>query len=190
MVYGFVAEMKGRIRVASEVGKGTTFSLYFPRVGALEDVVAPGLVPSEQPVAPGKRERVLVVDDDPMVRKAVAAQLISLGYGVVEVSSPAEALRVIASGEPLDLVFSDIGMPGPIDGIELARLIRERRPDLKVLLTSGYPDLKTARSSEDSFVQWDILKKPYRRPDLKQALEDILSSPQAAQANAASATKH
>jgi signal transduction histidine kinase/ActR/RegA family two-component response regulator len=190
MVYGFVAEMKGRIKVASEVGKGTTFSLYFPRAGELQGVVAPGLVPSEQPLPRKMQERVLVVDDDPMVRKAVVAQLTSLGYGVIEVSSPAEALQVIAGEEPLDLVFSDIVMPGPIDGIELARLIRERRPDLKVLLTSGYPDLKTTRSAEDSYVQWDILKKPYRRPDLKQALEAILGSPQAAQGSAASATKH
>jgi DNA-binding NtrC family response regulator len=65
-------------------------------------------------------------------------------------------------------------MPGSIDGIELARLVRERRPDLKVLLTSGYPDLKAARSAEDSYVQWDILKKPYRRPELKQAVENAL----------------
>src|SRR5262249_5196935 len=154
---------KGRIRVASEVGKGTTFSLYFPRAAELQGVVAPGLAPTEQPVPLKTRERVLVVDDDPMVRKSVVAQLASLGYGVIEASSPAEALQVIASNEPLDLVFSDIVMPGPIDGIELARLIRECRPDLKVLLTSGYPDLKTTRSAEDSYLQWDILKKPYRR---------------------------
>jgi DNA-binding NtrC family response regulator len=70
-------------------------------------------------------------------------------------------------------------MPGSIDGIELARLVRERRPDLKVLLTSGYPDLKTARSSEDSYVDWDILKKPYRRPELKQALENVLCANEA-----------
>ena len=127
-----------------------------------------------------------------MVRKSVVAQLTSLGYAVIEVSSPAEALQVIASKEPLDLVFSDIVMPGPIDGIELAHLIRERRPDLKVLLTSGYPDLKTARSTEDSHLQWDILRKPYRRPDLKQALEAILgtSSLQVADGSAPSVTKH
>ena len=192
MVYGFVAETNGRIRVASEVGKGTTFSLYFPRAAELQGVVAPGLVPSERPAPLKTRERVLVVDDDAMVRKSVVAQLASLGYGVIEVSSPAEALQVIAGNEPLDLVFSDIVMPGPIDGIELARLIRERRPDLKVLLTSGYPDLKTTRSAEDSYLQWDILKKPYRRPDLKQALEAILGtgSPQAAQGSVANATKH
>jgi signal transduction histidine kinase/CheY-like chemotaxis protein len=192
MVYGFVAEMKGRIRVASEVGKGTTFSLYFPRAARLENVAAPGVVPSEEPLPPKMRERVLVVDDDLMVRKAVVAQLTSLGYGVIDVSGPAEALQVIASEEPLDLVFSDIVMPGPIDGIELARLIRERRPDLKVLLTSGYPDLKTTRSAEGSFVQWDILKKPYRRPDLKQALEAILGtgSAQAVQSGSASTLKH
>jgi len=176
MVYGFVKEMKGKIKVASEVGKGTTFSLYFPRAAQLQHVAAPGLVPSESPVPASKRERVLVVDDDAMVRKSVVAQLTSLGYGIVEASSPAEALEVIASKKPLDLVFSDIVMPGPIDGIELARLIRARRPDLKVLLTSGYPDLKATRSSEDSYVQWDILKKPYRRPDLKKALEDLLGA--------------
>src|SRR5262249_3434977 len=99
MVYGFVAETKGRIKVASEVGKGTSFSLYFPRAAELQGVVAPGLVPSEQPVPAKMRERVLVVDDDPMVRKSVVAQLTSLGYGVIEVSSPAEALQVIASNE-------------------------------------------------------------------------------------------
>jgi nitrogen-specific signal transduction histidine kinase/ActR/RegA family two-component response regulator len=174
MVYGFVTEMKGTIKVASEVGKGTRFSLYFPSVAQLQQVSAPGLVPSEIPAPASKHETVLVVDDDPMVRKAVVAQITSLGYGVVEASSPAEALDVVARNDRLDLMFSDIVMPGAIDGLELARLIRERRPDLKVLLTSGYPDLKAARSSEDSYVQWDILKKPYRRPDLKQALENAL----------------
>jgi CheY-like chemotaxis protein len=174
MVYGFVTEMKGTIRVASEVGKGTSFSLYFPAAAQLQDVAAPGLVPSESPAPLSKREVVLVVDDDPMVRKSVVAQINSLGYSVIEASSPAEALDVIARDEPLDLVFSDIVMPGSIDGIELARLVRERRPDLKVLLTSGYPDLKAARSAEDSYVQWDILKKPYRRPELKQAVENAL----------------
>jgi CheY-like chemotaxis protein len=176
MVYGFVTEMKGTIKVASEVGKGTSFSLYFPAAAQLQDVAAPGLVPSESPAPLSKREIVLVVDDDPMVRKAVVAQITSLGYSVVEASSPAEALDVVARNDRLDLMFSDIVMPGAIDGLELARLIRERRPDLKVLLTSGYPDLKAARSSEDSYVQWDILKKPYRRPDLKQALENALGA--------------
>jgi nitrogen-specific signal transduction histidine kinase/CheY-like chemotaxis protein len=179
MVYGFVTEMKGTIKVASEVGKGTSFSLYFPAAAQLQEVAAPGLVPSESPAPLSKREIVLVVDDDPMVRRAVVAQITSLGYGVVEASSPAEALDVVTRNEPLDLVFSDIVMPGAIDGIELARLVRERRPDLKVLLTSGYPDLKAARSSEDSYVQWDILKKPYRRPDLKQALENALGANEA-----------
>jgi len=179
MVYGFVTEMKGTIKVASEVGKGTRFSLYFPSVAQLRQVSAPGLVPSEIPAPASKHETVLVVDDDPMVRKAVVAQITSLGYSVVEASSPAEALDVVARNDRLDLMFSDIVMPGAIDGLELARLIRERRPDLKVLLTSGYPDLKAARSSEDSYVQWDILKKPYRRPDLKQALENALGANEA-----------
>jgi DNA-binding LytR/AlgR family response regulator len=72
-------------------------------------------------------------------------------------------------------LFSDIVMPGPIDGVELARQARIRRPGLLVLLTSGFPDLKIARSAEESYSDWDILKKPYRRNELQSALQDALS---------------
>jgi len=176
MVYGFVKEMKGKIKVASEVGKGTTFSVYFPCAAPLPELAAPGIVPAECPAPAGKR--ILVVDDDDLVRKSVIAQLNSLGYGTIEAGSPAAALEVIGSKERFDLLFSDIVMPGPIDGVELARLARERRPDLKVLLTSGFPDLKTARSSEETYVQWEILKKPYRRNELQRVLQEMLSPPE------------
>jgi CheY-like chemotaxis protein len=117
-----------------------------------------------------------VVDDDDLVRKSVVAQMRSLGYSTLEVRSPAAALEVIAGAEPFDLLFSDIVMPGPMDGVDLARQAREHRPDLKVMLTSGYSDLKSARSSEESCVQWRILKKPYRRSELQQALAEMLGT--------------
>jgi CheY-like chemotaxis protein len=106
----------------------------------------------------------------------VIAQVKSLGYSTIEAASPAEALKLVAGAEPFDLLFSDVVMPGPIGGVELARQAREQRPDLKVMLTSGYPDLKTAHSSEESDVQWRILKKPYRRSELQQALARMLGT--------------
>jgi signal transduction histidine kinase/CheY-like chemotaxis protein len=174
MVYGFIQEMKGHIKVASEEGKGTTFILFFPRAAALREVAAPALVPANDLVSARKHKTILVVDDDDLVRKSVITQINSLGYSTIEASGPAEALQIIGSPEPFDLLFSDIVMSGAIDGVELARLAAERRTDLKIMLTSGFPHLKGARSSEDSYEQWPILKKPYRRSELQHALQDIL----------------
>ena len=182
MVYGFVREMKGQVKVTSEIGKGTTFALFFPRATPLREIAAPALVPADDRARERRRETILVVDDDGLVRKSVIAQMRSLGYSTLEASSPAEALALIAGTEPFDLLFSDIVMPGPTDGVELARQAREHRPDLKVMLTSGYPDLKTARSSEESYVQWRILKKPYRRSELQRALQGILGEDEPHQA--------
>ena len=176
MVYGFVKEMNGKIKVTSEIGKGTTFSVFFPRSRALMEVEAPTLVPTEKPVTGEQQKTILVVDDDDMVRKSVIAQMKSLGYSTIEASNPDIALEVIERDDPIDLLFSDIVMPGSIDGIELARRTRQRRPTLRILLTSGYPDLKTSRAGE-AHTQWEVLKKPYRRSDLQAALREILTGP-------------
>jgi signal transduction histidine kinase/ActR/RegA family two-component response regulator len=182
MVYGFVKEMKGKIKVTSKVGKGTTFSVFFPRSAELQEVASPALVPADTPAPAEERKTVLVVDDDDMVRKSVIAQLRSLGYATIEANNPDMALEVIEGDESIDLLFSDIVMPGSIDGIELARRSSERRPTLKILLTSGYPDLKASRA-EQAYTQWEVLKKPYRRSDLREALREILTgaAPQLAQ---------
>jgi signal transduction histidine kinase/CheY-like chemotaxis protein len=174
MVYGFIKEMKGHIKVASELGEGTTFTLFFPRAAQLREVAAPALAPADDLVSARKHKIILVVDDDDLVRKSVITQMNSLGYSTIEASGSAEALEIIASPEPFDLLFSDIVMPGAIDGAELARVAAERRTGLKIMLSSGFPDLKGARSSEDPSVQWQILKKPYRRSELQHALQDIL----------------
>src|SRR5262245_5419298 len=143
---------------------------------AARRIAAPALGPANDRARERRRETILVVDDDDLVRKSVIAQMRSLGYSTLEASSPAEALKIVVGAEPFDLLFSDIVMPGPIDGMELAQQAREHRPDLKVMLTSGYPDLKTARSSVESYVQWRILKKPYRRSELQQALAEMLGA--------------
>jgi CheY-like chemotaxis protein len=174
MVYGFIKEMKGHIKVMSEVGHGTTFTLFFPRAAQLQKIVAPALAPADDLVPVRKHKTILVVDDDDLVRKSVITQINSLGYSTIEASGPAEALEIISSPESFDLLFSDIVMPGPFDGVELARLARERRPGLKIMLSSGFPDLKSGRSSDDSYEQWQILKKPYRRSELQAALQGIL----------------
>jgi signal transduction histidine kinase/CheY-like chemotaxis protein len=182
MVYGFAKEMNGHIKVTSEVGKGTTFTLFFPRAAELREVAAPALAPADDLVSARKHKTILVVDDDDLVRKSVITQINSLGYSTIEASGPAEALEIIAGKEPFDLLFSDIVMPGPIDGVELAKLAREQRPGLKIMLTSGFPDLKNGRSPADSYVQWQILKKPYRRSDLQHALQGILGEDEPHQA--------
>jgi signal transduction histidine kinase/ActR/RegA family two-component response regulator len=174
MVYGFVKHMRGHIKVTSVLGKGTRFDLFFPQSNQLPEVAAPRLADLAGTSATNGGQTILVVDDDQLVRKSVIAQLNSLGYCTIESSSPAEALDVIAGDTPLDFLFSDIVMPGPIDGLRLAGLARQHRPQLKVLLTSGNPDLKTAaRSAGQTDVRWTMLKKPYRRADLNQALEDL-----------------
>jgi len=177
MGYGFVKEMKGTIKVASDVGKGSSFSVLLPRATELLTIKSPTIAPSDAPAPDNGHKTILVVDDDDLVRKSVIAQITSLGYNTIEASDPAAALEIIGSKQPIDLLFSDIVMPGPIDGVELARLAGEHRQGLKVLLTSGYPDLKTSHSSDMlQTQQWAVLKKPYRRNELQRVLQDALSS--------------
>jgi signal transduction histidine kinase/CheY-like chemotaxis protein len=187
MVYGFIKEMNGHIKVMSEVGQGTTFTLFFPRAAQLQKIAAPALAPADDLAPARKHKTILVVDDDDLVRKSVITQMKSLGYSTIEASGAAEALEIISSAESFDLLFSDIVMPGSIDGVELAHLARERRPGLRIMLSSGFPDLKSGRSSEDCYEQWQILKKPYRRSELQDALQGILGENESHDAQPAAA---
>ena len=169
MVYGFFKQSNGRISVSSELGKGTTFRMFLPRARAGE---ATGIKFVSAPtLAPGG-ETILVVDDDVAVRKVVTQQLAALGYATIEAGSAAEALEFFAADTPFDLLFTDVVMPGRMSGVDLARIAREKRRDLKVLLTSGYPDLKTRH---ESFQNITMIKKPYRGDDLWRALKDALA---------------
>ena len=172
MVYGFIKQSGGHIIATSELGKGTTFKLYLPLAGAIEaqssvEFVAPPLVP----LAAG--EVILAVDDDPNVRATTVSHLRNFGYRVLEADNARTALDRLDSDPTIALLFTDIVMPGGMNGQELARLARSRRPDLKVLFTSGFPDTgQTDGGAAD--MDGMLLSKPYRKQDLARAVLEAL----------------
>lgn len=173
MVNGFVQQSGGFMRIDTEPRNGTRFLLFLPRHPVAADDAAGGAdtAPSaEQAVLPA---RILLVEDNELVRDNAILMLRSLGYGVTPVASAAEALAVLAHGPPCDLVFSDVVMPGAMNGVELAAAIRASHPDLPVLLTSGYADGYASLDS-GSAAHAAFLPKPYRRKDLADTLSRLL----------------
>jgi PAS domain S-box-containing protein len=162
MVFGFVKQSGGHIKIYSEVGHGTSVKLYLPRANPLDGAAA------EQPASPtikGGREVVLVVEDDPLVRKYVVTQVASLGYTTLEAGNAAEALVVIDNAATIDLLFTDVIMPGSMNGRQLADEALKRRPALKTLFTSGYTENAIIHHGRlDTGVL--LLAKPYRRSDM------------------------
>jgi PAS domain S-box-containing protein len=162
MVYGFVKQSGGHTAIYSEEGRGTTIRLYLPPARQLDEAAAE---PAPATPIEGGHETILVVEDDPLVRAFVTRQLESLGYTTLAASNGAEALRMIEQGAAFDLLFTDVIMPGGMNGRQLAEEALKRRPSLKVLFTSGYP--------EDAIVHHGrldpgvlLLAKPYRKSDL------------------------
>ncbi|SIO62213.1 PAS domain S-box-containing protein [Bradyrhizobium erythrophlei] len=172
MVYGFVKQSGGHIKVYSEEGYGTTFRLYLPQADARRESLA-----AEPPTSEieGGNETILVVEDDPLVRAYVTTQLQSLGYATLSAANGAEALAIAAGGAPFDLLFTDVIMPGGMNGRQLAAEMMRRRPALKVLFTSGYTENAIIHHGRlDSGVL--LLAKPYRKLDLARMLRIALSS--------------
>lgn len=171
MVYGFIKQSGGEIAIESEVGRGTTVKIFLPRArgDAIATVAGDTWSP---PIADGK-EAILVVDDDADVRRTAVSQLASLGYRIVEAENGDAALAILVrSGERFDLLFTDVVMPGALDGPRLAREAVEIQPGLKVLLASGF----TGDSASDAApaTQYRKLTKPYRKTDLARAVRDAL----------------
>jgi len=168
-VYGFVRQSGGHVIAESRPGEGSTFRLFLK---------ASAKAAVQRPVAEAPKkalrgsERLLVVEDDQGVLALTVEMLRGLGYSVVTAPDAAKALEVLESGEAIDLLFSDVVMPGGMSGIELARLARELRPDIHVLLTSGYVGAK-ATLAESEF---PLIDKPYERMALAQRLRDILGA--------------
>lgn len=171
MVHGFVRQSGGHIKLYSEVGHGTTVKLYLPRATDTEDrevVVQTG------PVV-GGTETILVVEDDDEVRETVVETLTDLGYNVLKAPNADNALIVIESGAAIDLLFTDVVMPGTLKSPELAKKARERQPDLAVLYTSGYTENSIVHGGRlDPGV--DLLSKPYTREALARKLRHVLSN--------------
>ncbi|MBV9834059.1 MAG: PAS domain S-box protein [Alphaproteobacteria bacterium] len=170
MVFGFVKQSGGHIQVDSVVGKGTTVRLYLPRAASeiRADDAAEG-----QPEA-RTRERILVVEDNAAVRQIVIMQLRKLGYATMEADRASAALALLDAGEPFDLLFTDLAMPGGISGLVLAREALSRRDKLKVLFTSGLP---ASLASVDGFGGPDaVLAKPYRIDALARKVRQVLDA--------------
>jgi len=164
-VYGFAQQMGGYATISSELGVGTSITLYLPRSRSEPMAEEAGREPAHEP----RGANILVVEDNPEVAEVSAALLEQLGNRTTVVTSAAAALKALAEGEPPDLVFSDIVMAGDMDGIQLARRIREDYPDVPVLLATGYS--KAAERLADEF---PILAKPYQMAQLSQAVGELL----------------
>ncbi|MDA8231615.1 MAG: response regulator [Magnetospirillum sp.] len=170
MVYGFIKQSGGHIKVYSELGHGTAVRLYLPRAG--EKLVAESEAQREKNVPKGT-ETVLLVEDNADVRRMVENQLTSLGYKVIAAEHGPAALSVLETGTPIDLLFTDVVMPEGMTGFELAEVARSHRPGLRVLITSGFPGT-TFHVPAGMEGAADFLSKPYRRQELAHAVRDVL----------------
>ncbi|WP_442807520.1 response regulator [Trinickia soli] len=169
MVYGFVKQSGGHIKIYSEVGHGTTVRIYLPRARQPEDVETD----VETGPVMGGTETVLVVEDDEDVRGTVVDLLSELGYRVLRAKEAQSALAIVESGVPIDLLFTDVVMPGPLGSPELARKARERLPNIAVLFTSGYTDNAIVHGGRlDEGV--DLLSKPYSREAMARKIRSVL----------------
>jgi two-component system cell cycle sensor histidine kinase/response regulator CckA len=171
-VYGIVKQSEGHIWVYSEPGRGTTFKMYFPRREESAELV-PRLTPEAEPG--GGVETILVVEDDESLRQMVVTLLASVGYKVLDAGTAEAAVRIAQSvKEPIDLLLSDVLLPD-LNGVELSALLKTTRPDLRVLLVSGYTgDLIAQYKEIDSKVK--LVEKPFTRRGLLAAIYDVLHS--------------
>jgi len=171
MIYGFAKQSNGHLAIYSEVGQGTTIGLYLPAATEeLEQKEAAKL--NKSPEAKG--ETVLVVEDDPRVRKLTITRLETLGYEVVSAQNGPEAIDIVKSNKALDLVLSDVVMPGGMSGFEVAEQTLLLNPKLKVLLATGYAEGAEANSRTKPSEAYPTLRKPYRMTDLATAIRDLL----------------
>jgi signal transduction histidine kinase len=172
MVYGFVKQSNGHIKIYSEEGLGTTVRIYLPQViGA----AAPAVAGQTSGIVEGGHETILVVEDNSLVRTFVVGQIKSLGYATLAAVNAAEALIVIDGPQEIDLLFTDMIMPGPMNGRELADAALQRRASLKILFTSGYSNEAIIHHGHlDAGVL--LLAKPYRKSDLARMIRTALAA--------------
>jgi CheY-like chemotaxis protein len=169
-VYGFVKQSGGHVSIYSEPGHGTTVKLFLPRSTVAEVDQPPQR--NRGGTLPNGSETILVVEDNPDVRRLVRRQLAELGYTVHEAGNGPEALTMLRSHLPVDLMFTDIIMPEGMTGYELAGLARDSRPGLKILFTSGYTAIGAAQDRGRGDVP--LLSKPYRKSELAHFIRTAL----------------
>ena len=170
-VYGFIKQSGGHVEIDTRPGEGTTFRLYLPRCHDVQQamsVAAPAAMPRPPPTG---HETVLVVEDNAEVLELAVTTISDLGYRVLTASDGPTALDVVRSEEPIDLLFSDVVMPGGINGFELINRARDIRDGLKALVTSGYANVHRPGANRPDV---PLLLKPYRRSDLAHCIRMAL----------------
>lgn len=170
MVYGFARQSGGTVKIYSELGRGTEVRLYMPRAqfeGEAEATQTSCTMPARG------SERVLIVEDREDVRKSARRATTSLGYEVIEADSAEAALHLIEAGAEFDILFTDVVMPGKLDGLGLAWELRKRRPELPIILTSGFSDPEVI-ATDLGALRATLLPKPYRKADLSLVLRRAL----------------
>jgi CheY-like chemotaxis protein len=175
MVYGFAKQSNGHVAIYSQPGLGTTVRLYLPALSTkARETLPPPRIVQEAPASDA--ETVFIVEDDPFVRSYAIMSLQSLGYRVAAAVDGNDALQKLGTDMRVDLLFTDIVMPGGINGWELADLARKARPELRVLLTSGYA-METLAAQGHMRDGTQILAKPYRKAELARRLREALAMP-------------
>ena len=170
MVFGFMKQSGGHTTVYSEVGVGSTFRLYFPRAEAAAASEEPRV---EEPALRGNNEIVLVVEDNAALRRVAVRQLTDLGYRVREADSAHAAIEAIAVDPAVNVLFTDVIMPGGMDGRQLAEIVARRWPHIRALLTSGFPG-SMIDGGRELASKVKLLSKPYRKDQLARALREII----------------
>jgi len=171
MVYGFAQQSGGLLAIDSQLGSGTTINLFLPC--AHEDVQRAQEEQLSREALPRGGETVLLVEDNMALQNMVKGQLIGLGYDVIAVETGLAALTALGSGQKVDLLFTDIGLPGGMTGFQLVERARAQLPDLKVLYTTGYAKPEAHHDGVPNDVQ-HVLRKPYRRQELAQKVRAAL----------------
>jgi PAS domain S-box-containing protein len=172
MVYGFVKQSGGHVLIDSQPDQGTTVRLYLPFAQAGAGAVTGLPAPRETATYRGSGETVLVVEDDARVRRVATARLRELGYDVLEADSGPSALEILEGGDSIDLVFTDMVMPGGMNGLQLAQAVRATWPEIRILFTSGYAEPEVVSQTQSEGADW--LRKPYATLDLARKLREIL----------------
>jgi CheY-like chemotaxis protein len=170
MVHGFAEQSGGVATIESEPGSGTTVQILLPRCLDQQSVREDTIVTR---AAPGGSETILVVEDDADLRETAVTALAQLGYRAIPASNAAAALQILAGPEPIDLLFTDVMMPGGVLGPALAKRAREIRPDINVLFTTGYAE-NTVLAGVPGLTPAEVINKPYRNEDLAMRIRHVL----------------